>query len=276
MKVGWLTLRQAIVLLFITTQLPESQQNKCEKALRGKQCDQIYSMLLQQPRAQSPQICRFQRMRFMNRCSPLILVEHHEPTCTQECRKVLNLLNKRLRSNFLFCNCHGDLDCLWFQQRAYRCMNETLKYKKNCDIERQKCEKDENCVQLYGKWFMECQKMFNGYKCPVSCLLAEKKLYSDPIGQSLETCECAGSKVQEKFCRSVRLQKEKLCKKPDLEQDYVVVNGYLRNNNGTCPDSLPMLETRSSSTTRFDAVKTFEIIILTNFIANALAFFVTV
>lgn len=276
-----------IVLIVFLTQFSISEQHKCEKALRGKQCHQIYSML-QQPSNKSPQICRFQRMRFMNRCSSLIIDEDHEPKCTPKCRKVLTQLNKRLRDNFLFCNCRGDIDCLLFQQRAYRCMNQTLKYKKNCDLERQKCEKDSECFQLYGKWFEECQKMFNGYKCPVKCELAEEKLFSNPIGQSLKTCECAGSKTQETFCRSVRMQKEKLCGKikekvqrtiEDPEDTIFEDDCVVSNNTVVCTNVIatPVIgKQRKSSATTFNKVKAFEIIILTNLVVVLLrrAFFV--
>ena len=191
-------MRESIILacaIFIFN-IPLSSQNKCAKALQQQKCEKIYSLL--DPTSKS-KLCQWQRIRFVNRCDNLMAQKESEPNCSDECRNLLIKLDKKL-NNFLLCDCHDDMDCVWFQQRTFRCMNQTLKYKKNCDLERMKCENDKKCYELYANWFQQCQDMFTGYRCTSECLLAEEELYSHPIGQSLKTCECAGKKEQEIFC----------------------------------------------------------------------------
>ena len=231
-------IRQTLVFISLWIQLPKpSTQKRCVKALAGKPCEDIYSMLQQSPNSGgrgrgSSQTCSFQRMRFMNRCSNLLIEEQREPDCTGECRNLLDVISKELLKSLFFCDCKENLDCIWFQQRTHRCMNQTLKYKQNCDLQRQSCEKDPGCVELYAHWFQQCQDMFNGYKCTKECLRAEQNLYKHPLGKTLETCECAGSKTQEKFCRSVRMRKAKLCGSLKLtEEDDARYDGEERDIN---------------------------------------------
>lgn len=184
-----------------------STQNQCVKALQEKKCEKIYSLF---NRNSKSKLCRWHRIKFVNRCDYLITQEDSEPECTNDCRNLLLKLNKKF-DNFLLCDCHNDMNCIWFKQRTFRCMNQTLKYKKNCDVERQRCEQNKTCYNLYANWFQKCQDMITGYKCTSECLLAEEELYSHSIGQSLKTCECAGSKDRDIFCRSVRMNRNKLC-----------------------------------------------------------------
>ena len=224
---NWFLIRQTLILILLWIHLPKSTlQGRCVRALAGKQCSDIYSMLQQSPNRRSSnsgrrgtQVCYLQRLRFMNRCSDLLFEEQYEPDCTGECLNFLNKISKLLRKSLFFCDCKDNPDCVWFQQRSHRCMNQTLKYKQNCDLQRQKCEADSGCVKLYANWFQHCQDMFNGYKCTRKCVRAERELYAHSIGKTLETCECAGSKTQDKFCRSVRQRRAKLCVGVELTED---------------------------------------------------------
>ena len=231
MEIHWFT--KAFAVLLFTAQYPvPTMQGKCVRALQGKTCEDVYALLQKPPGASGPQICRLRRIQFMNRCDNLLMIEDEEPECRPECHKHLNALHDRLRKNLFFCDCKDNLDCIWFQQRTYRCMNQTLKYKLNCDLESQKCKQNKQCFQKYKNWFEKCQDMFTGYKCTFQCLDAERALYDDPVGRTLETCECAGSKKEEKFCRSVRRRREKLCQNPIQTNeipDYYPVADYPSN-----------------------------------------------
>lgn len=226
---------RAVILFLLWANLPKpTTQKRCVKALAGKPCEDIYSLLQRNPNAgtipgEKSHICYLQRMRFMNRCSDLLFEEQREPDCFGECHTFLNKISSKLRHAMFFCNCKENLDCIWFQKRTQRCMNQTLKYKKSCDTERQICQKDSDCVKLYAEWFQQCQDMFNGYGCTKQCQRAERDLYSHPLGKTLETCECAGSKTQENFCRSVRMRRTKLCNGDSIMADELVVHGETSN-----------------------------------------------
>lgn len=248
-------IRQTLILISLWVHLPKpTQQGRCVRALAGKQCSDIYSMLQQSPNRRTSTsngrrgtpVCFLQRLRFMNRCSDLLFEEQYEPDCTGECLDFLNKISKLLRKSLFFCDCKDNPDCIWFQQRSHRCMNQTLKYKKNCDLQRQSCEGDSGCVKLYANWFQHCQDMFNGYKCTRKCVRAEQELYAHPIGKTLETCECAGSKTQDKFCRSVRQRRAKLCADVELTGE-VDENEYKKDTNKGEQHSYTFVTQRSSS-----------------------------
>ena len=138
--------------------------------------------------------------------------------CTKRCKQALDLFGQnRLGKHFMDCACERDSECLTYQARAGKCVNNRMNDSLvGCATFSRKCENDSKCNDLMEDFYIKCNHLISGTECTRSCEIAQERLYSHNISIGLLNCECSGTVREENFCRGVRAHTFHLCKNSPL------------------------------------------------------------
>ena len=163
-----------------------------------------------------------------------LLTGEHGSGCTQTCREAIKMVDDdKDGKHFLTCDCDRDSECLTYQARASKCLqNRTSDNNKiGCANFSRQCQTDEGCNTVMEKFFIQCTHLISGTSCTPTCEIVQEELYTHNITKGLLDCECSGTVKEENFCRGITAHTLHLCKTSPM-----VKKTEKEKNNGSLGD----------------------------------------
>lgn len=172
--------------------------------------------------------------------------------CTEGCKEAIQMLTSdKNGKDFFTCDCNLDAECLTYQARASKCMNNrTVVDKVGCATFSRQCEDDVGCNEIMEKFYLKCTHLISGTECTPKCETVQEELYSHNITKGLLNCECSGTLKEENFCRGIAAHTLHLCKtspmvRKEKEKQRQTLEGNEGNNSKSKLNTLANVTSKS-------------------------------